>query len=172
LSLANCRALAAPWRDFHPRARRPILRAAPYEESALCDPGDGRPEGDLALEGLTMRLVKFVIACALFSVAYGAVAVAESCKEPEAGSDSAPLFSPPHANVVIGKGRLQFYSAPNPKCAIEGVFVIPKDELISYAETNGGWASVMYANPSTGKSVTGWVRASRLRETGNIGPRQ
>jgi hypothetical protein len=129
----------------------------------------------LSLEA-TMRPVNSALACALFSVAFfGAVAVAkdpEHCKEPEAGSDSAPLFSPPHANVVIGRGRLQFYSAPSARCAMNGVFVIAKDELISYAETNDGWASVIFSNPSTGQSVSGWVRASRLKDTGDIGPRQ
>ena len=28
-----------------------------------------------------------------------------------------------------------------------GVFVIPKDELITYAQSNDGWSSVMYSNP-------------------------
>jgi hypothetical protein len=50
-----------------------------------------------------------------------------------------------------------------------GVFVIPKDELIAYAQSTDGWTSVMYSNPKTGNSVTGWVKASRLKATGTVG---
>ncbi|WP_426439284.1 hypothetical protein [Bradyrhizobium genosp. P] len=95
-----------------------------------------------------------------------------SCKEPQEGTTAAPLFSPPLANVVTGGGRLQFYSAPNLHCPISGVFVIPKDELVAYAQTNDGWSSVMYANPRTGNDVSAWVRSARLKETGTAGPRQ
>jgi hypothetical protein len=51
-----------------------------------------------------------------------------------------------------------------------GVFVIPKDELIAYAQSNDGWTSVMYLNPKTGDSVSGWVKSSRLKKTGTVGP--
>jgi hypothetical protein len=50
-----------------------------------------------------------------------------------------------------------------------GVFVIPKDELIAYAQSSDGWSSVMYSNPRNGGSVSGWVRSSRLKETGTVG---
>jgi hypothetical protein len=95
-----------------------------------------------------------------------------SCKEPQEGSKGVPLLSPPLAHVVTGSGRLQFYSAPNLHCPISGVFVIPKDELVAYAQTDDGWSSVMYLNPSTGNDVSGWVRSARLKETGTVGPRQ
>jgi hypothetical protein len=91
------------------------------------------------------------------------------CKEPETGSKNVPMFSPPLSEVVIGAGRLQFYSAPNLNCMMTGVFVIPKDELIAYAQSNDGWSSVMYSNPRNGDSVSGWVRSSRLKETGTVG---
>jgi hypothetical protein len=111
---------------------------------------------------------------AFYAACLGAAASKDlgGCKEPEAGSDKAPLFSPPLSNIVVGTGRLQFYSAPESHCAMAGVFVIPKDELVSYAETDDGWASVMYLNPKTGNSVTGWVRAARLKTTGSVGPNQ
>jgi hypothetical protein len=83
------------------------------------------------------------------------------CREPETGTRNIPIFSPPLGAVVTGAGRLQFYSAPNVNCAMAGVFVIPKDELITYAQSNDGWSSVMYSNPRTGKDVSGkpgpWV---------------
>lgn len=94
------------------------------------------------------------------------------CKAPEAGSKDVPLFSPPLSEMVTGTGRLQFYSAPSLRCAMDGVFVIPKDQLIAYAQTSDGWSSVMYLNPRTGKDVSGWVRAARLKPTGTVGPRQ
>jgi hypothetical protein len=91
------------------------------------------------------------------------------CDEPKTGTSDTPMFSPPLGARVIGKGRLQFYAAPNTNCAMAGVFVIPKDDLVSYAETRDGWTSVMYA-PATGGGVTGWVRSARLRHTGTVGP--
>jgi hypothetical protein len=92
-----------------------------------------------------------------------------NCKEPETGTKSVPAFSPPLSEVVIGAGRLQFYSAPNRDCTLPGVFVIPKDELIAYAQSNDGWSSVMYLSPKTGSAVSGWVRSSRLKATGTVG---
>ncbi len=91
------------------------------------------------------------------------------CKEPEIGTNSVPMFSPPLGEVVIGKGRLQFYSAPNADCAMSGVFVIPNDHLIAYGQSDSGWSSVMYSNPRTGDIVTGWVKSSRLKVTGTMG---
>lgn len=92
------------------------------------------------------------------------------CKEPETGTNKAPMLSPPLSEVVIGTGRLALYSAPNRRCVMPGVFVIPKDELIAYAQSSDGWTSVMYVNPKTGEGVSGWVRSSRLKTTGTVGP--
>jgi hypothetical protein len=92
------------------------------------------------------------------------------CKEPETGTKNIPAFSPPLGEVVIGAGRLQFFSAPNSNCVMAGVFVIPGDELIAYAQSNDGWSSVMYSNPKTGNNnVSGWVKSSRIKETGTVG---
>ncbi len=95
-----------------------------------------------------------------------------SCKEPQTGTKDVPIFSPPLANVVVGAGRLQFYSVPDVRCRMDGIFVIPKDELVAYAQTDSGWSSVMYTNDKTGNSVSGWVRSDRLKATGTVGPRQ
>lgn len=95
-----------------------------------------------------------------------------TCKEPETGTKAVPALSPPLAHVVTGTGRLQFHSSPNARCRIEGVFVVPNDELIAYAQTNDGWSSVTYTNPRTGKNVSGWVRSARLKETGTVGPKR
>jgi len=93
-----------------------------------------------------------------------------ACEEPAVGGPATPALSPPLAAIVIGNGRLQFYSAPQTGCAMPGLFVVPKDELIAYARTRN-WTSVMYSNPKTGNIVSGWVRSSRLRMTGTVGPK-
>jgi hypothetical protein len=119
-----------------------------------------------------MTLTKTLLAGAALLVVLGAPALAAGCKEPRTGTRNVPVFSPPIANVVTGAGRLQFYSAPNLGCEMKGVFVIPRDELIAYAETDDGWSSVMYVNPKTGADVSGWVRSARLKPTGTVGPKQ
>jgi hypothetical protein len=91
------------------------------------------------------------------------------CKEPDIGTKNIPVFSPPLSEIVVGAGRLQLYSAPKLDCVMTGVFVIPKDELIAYAQSRDGWSSVMDLNPRNGNSVSGWVRSSRLKETGTVG---
>ena len=116
-----------------------------------------------------MALAGLICSAALLGVAAD-IAVAADCKEPATGTNDVPIFSPPLANVVIGTGRLQFYSAPDLRCAMRGVFVIPKDELVAYAQTGDGWSSVMYF-PRTGNDVSGWVRSDRLKATGRVGPR-
>jgi len=107
-----------------------------------------------------------ILVALVFSVSSSAFA---GCREPETGTRNIPAFSPPLGAVVTGAGRLQFYSAPNANCAMAGVFVIPKDELITYAQSNDGWSSVVYSNPGTGNNVSGWVRSTRLKETGTVG---
>ena len=114
-----------------------------------------------------MRLTKLLIGLGLI---LSWPAQAAECVEPETGTKAAPAFSPPLSEVVTGAGRLQFYSAPNSGCVMKDVFVIPKDELIVYAQSSG-WSSVMYSNPKTGNSVSGWVKSSRLKETGTAGPK-
>jgi len=108
---------------------------------------------------------------AALAIALSSTGAFAACDEPAIGSDAAPALSPPLAAVVIGGGRLQFHSAPQAGCAMPGVFVIPKDALIAYALTKS-WTSVMYSNPKTGNTVSGWVRSSRLKTTGTVGPRQ
>jgi len=118
-----------------------------------------------------MIFVRSLLAgAALLAVAAPAASAAD-CTEPKTGTRDVPIISPPLANVVTGTGRLQFYSAPKLQCVMDGIFVIPKDELISYAETSDGWTSVMYTNPRTNNIVSGWVRSARLKQTGTVGPK-
>ena len=98
--------------------------------------------------------------------------VQAACTEPQAGSDRAPALLPPLSQVVTGAGRLQFHSAPDSACPMKGVFIIPKDEVIAYAQTRDGWSSVMYLNPRTGNDVSGWARSASLKTIGRMGPKR
>ncbi|MFC0401241.1 hypothetical protein [Paraburkholderia rhizosphaerae] len=65
---------------------------------------------------------------------------------------------------VIGKGRSQFYSAPDENCKITGVFIVPKERVDAYYEY-GGYISVIYINVKSDSSVSEWVKSGRLRTT-------
>src|SRR5262245_58797020 len=88
-----------------------------------------------------LRRAPIALAVAL-SVLVGGSAFAAGCQEPKTGTKAIPMLSPPLSEVVIGTGRLQFYSAPSLSCAMPGVLVIPNDELIAYAQSDDGWTSV------------------------------
>jgi hypothetical protein len=120
---------------------------------------------------MTDRLIGLTCVISLLLALDGSVRAAP-CVEPPTGGSTAPVLSPPISSVVVGTGRLQFYSAPNAQCALKGVFIIPNDEVVTYAETKDGWSSVMYLNPRTGNDVSGWVRSERLKPTGSLGPKQ
>lgn len=117
---------------------------------------------------MRMTGLGILLLCAFLS----SPAAQAACTEPQAGSDQAPAFSPPLSQVVTGAGRLQFHSAPSSACPMKGVFIIPKDQVIAYAQTRDGWSSVMYLNPRTGNDVSGWVRSTRLRTIGTMGPQR
>jgi hypothetical protein len=73
---------------------------------------------------------------------------------------------------VIGKGRLRFYSAPDKRCDIAGIFILPRELVDAYAEYKD-FTSVVYVNVKTGASVMGWVKSDRLKPTGlGIAPSQ
>jgi hypothetical protein len=92
-----------------------------------------------------------------------------ACKAPTPGSSRAPLVSPPIEYAVVGAGGLPFYSAPDVRCPMPGVFVIPKDRLVVYVITDDGWAQTTYFG---GVNPSGWVRFGRLKDMGAMGPKQ
>ncbi len=72
---------------------------------------------------------------------------------------------------VIGKGRLQFYSAPSLNCVMTGVFVVRGDSLISYVDFNQ-WMKVAYVRKD-GDMIEGWVSdVARLKYSGRIGVKE
>jgi hypothetical protein len=122
--------------------------------------------------GACMRMARLIAALCGFAAVgapLGALAGTHpACQAPELGTARAALVSPPLVYVVTGPGRLPFYSAPDARCVLSGVFVIAKDELVVYGLTDDGWASVAYFK---GTQPTGWVRSARLKSTGTaVGP--
>jgi hypothetical protein len=74
--------------------------------------------------------------------------------------------------LVIGVGRLQFYSAPNYSCKMKGVFVIEGQTVDAYTEYEE-FTSVVYLREKYGKPVMGWVKSNRLKPNGlGIAPTQ
>ncbi|WP_232451705.1 hypothetical protein [Burkholderia ubonensis] len=74
--------------------------------------------------------------------------------------------------IVTGRGRLQFYSAPDAACRIDGLFVIANDTVEAHTEY-GRYTWVEYLNAKTPGPVRGWVRTDRLKPDGyGIAPRQ
>jgi len=101
-----------------------------------------------------------------------ALAAPASCHSPEIGSRHAPMVRPAVSAVVIGSGRLQFYSAPSRECPIAGTFIVPKDSVIMYAQTDDfRWSWVAYLGGATPLETSGWVISDRLKTTGEMGPR-
>ncbi|AWY66117.1 hypothetical protein A8H36_07045 [Burkholderia thailandensis] len=74
--------------------------------------------------------------------------------------------------VVVGSGRLQFYSAPNYSCKIPGVFILTGESVDAYTSYHG-FTSVTYQNSKKTGPVRGWVKSSRLRSKGlGVAPQQ
>lgn len=68
---------------------------------------------------------------------------------------------------IEGKARLPFYSAPDLRCKIRGLFVVPGDMLFAQLEYKGFTKVAFIAIRKTDKKdVVGWVVSSRLKENG------
>jgi hypothetical protein len=110
-----------------------------------------------------------VVVCASFFVCVSAVHAEHSeCAKlgtlaggPENG------YHPPLEAAVVGKGRLHFFSAPNARCQVKGIIVIPGDVVTVY-KSYDGWANVMYI-AKDGEDFMGWVKEDRLRRIGQYG---
>lgn len=68
---------------------------------------------------------------------------------------------------IVGRGRLQFHSAPDSACAIDGLFVVPGDTLFAQLEYGGFTRVAFIAMKKTDRQdVVAWVPSSRLRANG------
>jgi hypothetical protein len=83
----------------------------------------------------------------------------------KAEQEQAAISSFASARGVIGTGRLYFHAAPDKRCSLKDVFVIPGDRLEAYADY-GEFTSVIYWKSTTGAGTAGWVLSSRLTDTG------
>lgn len=89
-----------------------------------------------------------------------------------ASKDESLIPADKAGKTVIGEGRLQFYSAPDWSCKMNGVFIVPTDSVESYADYSE-FTSVVYTSQKSNKMVNGWVESDRLESNGlGIAPRQ
>ena len=120
-----------------------------------------------------MNTVRIMIVATSLLAAQGALAGVD-CQAIEKAADKRESIIPGYQSGrdVVGKGRAPFYSAPDRRCAIKGVFLVPRDTVTAYAEVDG-FTQVMYINLKTGEDTEGWLESSRLRVNGTgISPRQ
>jgi hypothetical protein len=102
------------------------------------------------------------------------LASAQDCKDIEAAGSTNGVRFPGYmsGHSVIGKAHLQFFSAPDKRCIMNSVFILPTESVQAYMDYKG-YTFVMYINPRTGTETTGWVISSRLMPNGTgIAPRQ
>jgi len=69
--------------------------------------------------------------------------------------------------VVNDTKRVYFYSAPDEKCKIKGLFIVYGDLINLYAEYQG-FSSVIFFKEN-GDSVIGWVHSKSIKTTGTGG---
>jgi hypothetical protein len=113
-----------------------------------------------------MKLIQIAVIAAL--AAQGSFARAQGndvCVEAfEAAHEAKVVVTDQRPNrVVSGPGRLYFHTAPDERCRMKNVFVVPNDRLEVFAD-HDGYTEVIYWNPATGSGTAGWVPSARLAE--------
>jgi len=105
-----------------------------------------------------------LILLALFN---SARAFAGNCEHLDNDAKVSGAHIPAHlsGNTVIGKGRLQLYSAPNLNCKLAGTFILSGENIDAYVEYKN-FTSILYINPQTSKETMGWVISERLKPNG------
>jgi hypothetical protein len=100
----------------------------------------------------------------LFSVAHAQV---DCGKLDEAGENAQNIVLDfGSGRDIVGKGRLQFYSASSASCKMDGWFVVPGDTLFAKCTYKGFTKVSSIRMKKTDREVTAWVISSRLRENG------
>ncbi len=112
-----------------------------------------------------MKLIKFaVIAGLIVHASFAQADVNEVCVEAyDAAQQEKNLVTALDARVVSGPGRLYFHTAPDERCRLKDVFLVPKDRVEVFAD-HGAYTEVIYWNPATGAGTGGWVPSARLAE--------
>lgn len=103
----------------------------------------------------------------LFSIFFTGYVFAFDCEKFNISIKGKEDLIPGHQSgrVVIGSGRLYFYSAPNEDCKIKDLFIVPGDKVDAYSDL-GEYTSIQYFSNKLGDIVDGWVHTNRLRATG------
>jgi len=117
---------------------------------------------------------RFPLTIFLLSSWAAAARASQSCDSIEAAALKSAARVPGYASgyTVIGKGRLQFLSAPEISCKLPGEFILPGDRVNAYL-VSSGYVLVTYLDTKTGSEANGWVQQSRLQANGyGIAPRQ
>ena len=131
------------------------------------------PKYNLYLESINYRAcaVGAVFLCLILHPSLGE-AVDCSALNDLASKDGVFIPGDDAGRVVIGAGRLQFYSAPSYSCKMRGIFVIERQMVDAYTKY-GEFTSVVYLRNKHGKPVMGWVKSGRLKPNGlSIAPTQ
>ena len=84
----------------------------------------------------------------------------------EAGDSGIPYYPSAEAKV-IGGGKVGFYSSPNAKCKVKGVFVV-KGNYLTVFKTYKDWVNVMYV-AKNGEDFIGWLPESKVKIVGQYG---
>jgi hypothetical protein len=85
----------------------------------------------------------------------------------EAQQEQAPIAAHRAGRGVTGQGRLHFHTAPDQRCQLKNLFVIPGDRLEAFADY-GVFTNVIFWNGKTGAGTAGWVLSSRLADTTTV----
>lgn len=114
--------------------------------------------------------LRITIALILYATSISVFAIDCDALNQKAQKMGDHVLSHESGRKTIGEGRIQFYSAPDTSCVKKGIFILPNEFLNAYL-IYGDFTSVLYINPKTGNEADGWVRTSRLKETGTgVGP--
>jgi len=110
----------------------------------------------------------------LLALLSSAKVLAGNCEHLNNNAQTAGTHIPAYSSgkTVIGKGRLQFYSAPNLDCKLPGIFILPGENVDAYIE-HQNFMSILYINPQTSEETMGWVISEKLKPNGfGIGHRE
>ena len=111
------------------------------------------------------KFVLLLLLLSLFRISFAAESI---CTKLNKQVDNAENnYRPPLYGKVIGNKKLNFYSAPNMQCKMQGIFVIKGDSLTIYKPYKD-WLNVMYISKD-GEDYTGWVSAKQVKVNGQYG---
>lgn len=107
----------------------------------------------------------FVLLCLAYTAGFANEPICSKvANEAETSSIS---YYPSAEATVIGKGSVNFYSAPSTECKMGNVYVV-KGNFLTLYKSYKGWVNVMYI-AKDGKDFIGWVPQNRVKTVGQYG---